>query len=261
MGRVEQCDCVIPAAGRSERMGRWKPVLPFSGSTIVQTVVASALRAGARVILVTGYRAEELVPLFGADPRVELVHNPRWSDGMFSSVQAGVARVRSRRFFVTLGDKPGQALFDLAHHDHFADQRAQLFGRPAFDVERFGVVVGFGERTQRPAPDRARAWPAAAGLRRSEIVGFGIAFEPRQQLADAERAPRWRIDRDGLVDDTARRRRRSGVRLDPRVIQSGARHRISSSPERIRELRRSSPGRRRSPTVCRDRRAVTAPEY
>jgi CTP:molybdopterin cytidylyltransferase MocA len=22
-------DCIVPAAGRSERMGRWKPVLPF----------------------------------------------------------------------------------------------------------------------------------------------------------------------------------------------------------------------------------------
>ena len=69
---MEALDCVIPAAGRSERMGTWKPVLPFGGSTIIQTVVTAALRARARVILVTGYRAEDLGPQVNATRRAAI---------------------------------------------------------------------------------------------------------------------------------------------------------------------------------------------
>jgi len=103
---VEQCDCIIPAAGNSTRMGRWKPVLPFEGGTIIQTVVATALRACARVVLVAGYRGAELAALFSREPRVLTVINERWSDGMFSSLRRGVEAARTDRFFVTLGDMP-----------------------------------------------------------------------------------------------------------------------------------------------------------
>ena len=62
MGR-EKCDCIVPAAGRAQRMGRWKPVVPFDGRTIIETVVSTALRACSRVVLVTGYRGAELAAL------------------------------------------------------------------------------------------------------------------------------------------------------------------------------------------------------
>jgi len=103
---VEECDCIIPAAGRSERMGRWKPVLPFGESSIIQTVVAAALRACPRVILVTGYRAAELAAIFRGEPRVNPVVNEEWHLGMFGSVRLGVSHAGTSRFFVTLGDMP-----------------------------------------------------------------------------------------------------------------------------------------------------------
>jgi molybdenum cofactor cytidylyltransferase len=87
-------------------MGRWKPVLPFGESTIVQTVVAVALQACPRVVLVTGYRGAELASLFEGDPRVLPVAHEAWQEGMFSSIRLGVSRVRTRRFFVTLADMP-----------------------------------------------------------------------------------------------------------------------------------------------------------
>lgn len=102
----ELVDCVIPAAGGSVRMGTWKPVLQFGEGTIVQTVVAAALRACSRVVLVTGYRGAELASLFEGDPRVLPVANQSWQQGMFSSIRLGVASVMTRRFFVTLGDMP-----------------------------------------------------------------------------------------------------------------------------------------------------------
>jgi molybdenum cofactor cytidylyltransferase len=87
-------------------MGRWKPVFPFGKSTIVETVVAAALQACLRVVLVTGYRGAELASLFKGEPRVLPVVNESWQLGMFSSIRLGVSRVRTPRFFVTLGDMP-----------------------------------------------------------------------------------------------------------------------------------------------------------
>ena len=99
-------DCLVPAAGRSERMGAWKPTLPFGSANIIGTVVDSALRACARVILVTGYRGGELAALFSGEKRVTVVENPGWELGMFSSIRCGAARVTTERFFVALGDMP-----------------------------------------------------------------------------------------------------------------------------------------------------------
>ncbi len=87
-------------------MGRWKPALPFRGSTMVETVVARALEACRRVILVTGFRGDELVAMLAGEPRVAVVHNPSWQLGMFSSIRAGVSAVATARFFVQLADMP-----------------------------------------------------------------------------------------------------------------------------------------------------------
>jgi molybdenum cofactor cytidylyltransferase len=106
MAEAEAADCIVPAAGQSARMGAWKPVLSFGSSTIVQTVVAAALGACARVILVTGHRGSELAALFRTEPRILIVENPDWLLGMFSSIQRGLAHVATPRFFISLGDMP-----------------------------------------------------------------------------------------------------------------------------------------------------------
>ncbi len=106
MSAVETVSCIVPAAGRSARMVQWKPLLPFRASTIIQTVVDVALSVCAQVIVVTGYRGNELDALLGGSGRVTLVANARWEDGMFSSIQRGAQCVDTERFFIVLGDKP-----------------------------------------------------------------------------------------------------------------------------------------------------------
>jgi molybdenum cofactor cytidylyltransferase len=103
---MEPVSCVIPAAGRSERMGAWKPLLPFGGSTILQTVVMAALSTCSRAIVVTGHRGQEIEAVLRGEPRIALVHNTLWEVGMFSSIQRGAALVETERFFIVLGDKP-----------------------------------------------------------------------------------------------------------------------------------------------------------
>lgn len=100
-------ECVIPAAGASSRMGSWKPLLPWGASTVIETVVESALAAGLpRVILVTGFRGEELRGLFRGEPRVLAVENPCWEAGMLGSIQVALAKLSTDRFFVTPADMP-----------------------------------------------------------------------------------------------------------------------------------------------------------
>jgi len=99
-------DCVVPAAGRSQRMGTWKPLLTFGSATIIQTVVARAASACRRVIVVAGYRGDELARLLRGTSGVEVVQNPEWELGVFSSIRRGAAEVGSERFYITLGDMP-----------------------------------------------------------------------------------------------------------------------------------------------------------
>jgi molybdenum cofactor cytidylyltransferase len=144
---VVPLDCIVPAGGRSERMGQWKPLLPFRGGTIVGTVVASALAACGRVILVTGYRGAELAALFAAEPRVDVVENPEWTLGMFSSIRRGVARVATPRFFVNLGDMPFvgepvyRALLEAPEADLVFPVHAGMRGHPVLLGGRARVAV------------------------------------------------------------------------------------------------------------------------
>ncbi len=100
-------ECVIAAAGASSRMGsRWKPLLPFGSSTILETTVGRALDAGLRVILVVGFRGEELAERFSAVPDVAVVRNPAWEAGLLGSVLAGFAAAEGELVFSMNGDKP-----------------------------------------------------------------------------------------------------------------------------------------------------------
>ena len=74
MGRVN-CDCVILAAGLSTRMKRWKMVLPYGDSTVIETAVSRALSVVQRIILVTGFRADEMEELFAENPEVFIHRN------------------------------------------------------------------------------------------------------------------------------------------------------------------------------------------
>jgi molybdenum cofactor cytidylyltransferase len=87
-------------------MGEWKLVLHFRGSTVIETVVDTALRACERVIVVSGYRGSDLESILRGRSGVEVVRNPEWQRGMFSSIQLGIGHVSAERFFITLGDKP-----------------------------------------------------------------------------------------------------------------------------------------------------------
>lgn len=98
--------CIMLAAGRSTRMGRWKMMLPWLDGTVLDSALANALAFCDRVILVTGYRAPELHQRYANRPAIQFCYNECYEQDMFSSVRCGAAAVSDNDFFVVPGDMP-----------------------------------------------------------------------------------------------------------------------------------------------------------
>ena len=99
--------CIL-AAGFSSRMGRFKPLLPLNDEPVIERVLRVSKAAGIRQrVVVTGYNREALAPLLEKNGAVE-VRNPRFEEGMFTSIQAGVSALPRNLdgFFVLPVDCP-----------------------------------------------------------------------------------------------------------------------------------------------------------
>lgn len=67
-------DCIITAAGLSSRMGQWKMMLPWQQGTILDTSIKNALQFCSRIILVTGYRGNELHERYANQSNITIIH-------------------------------------------------------------------------------------------------------------------------------------------------------------------------------------------
>jgi len=99
---------ILLAAGKSERMGENKLLLPFGGRTVIQRTLDSLLasRAG-EVIVVLGNKAQEINASIG-NRRALSVLNPNFAKGMSTSLVTGLGIVnqQARFIIVALGDQP-----------------------------------------------------------------------------------------------------------------------------------------------------------
>jgi molybdenum cofactor cytidylyltransferase len=90
-GPVPSIGLVILAAGASTRMGAAKQLLPFRGRSLLRHATEEALASGCRpIVVVLGAHAEQLEQEISELP-VRVVVNGRWSEGMGTSIQAGIA--------------------------------------------------------------------------------------------------------------------------------------------------------------------------
>lgn len=103
---MQQVDCIITAAGLSSRMGQWKMMLPWQQGTILDASIKNAMQFCSRIILVTGFRRDELHQRYAQNDNLLLVDNPDYAEGLFSSIAAGASRVESEYCFITHGDIP-----------------------------------------------------------------------------------------------------------------------------------------------------------
>jgi molybdenum cofactor cytidylyltransferase len=97
---------IILAAGLSSRATAFKMTLMLGHKTIIEHSIDNMREVCDRVIVVGGYKIENLEPIIKKYDNAELVFNENFMDGMFSSVKKGFSCIKGERFFFTPGDYP-----------------------------------------------------------------------------------------------------------------------------------------------------------
>jgi CTP:molybdopterin cytidylyltransferase MocA len=153
---------IILAAGFSERMDAFKPLLPLKGITILERNITLFQEVGIEdVRVVTGHRGKELEPLLtrlGA----RAVPNPRYPEGMFSSVAAGVTTLGSEAdaFFILPVDVPLVRTATIRRLLHFYRQEQREVIYPRFLGKRGHPPLIAGKHAR-----EISAWQGGGGLR------------------------------------------------------------------------------------------------
>ncbi len=101
---------ILLTAGKSERMGTCKQLLPFQGKPLLAHLLdtLTSVPEISPIVVVTGHFKEELAPLLGEYNAIA-VPNPDYAEGgMLSSIQAGVRALPAgcSGFLLLLGDQP-----------------------------------------------------------------------------------------------------------------------------------------------------------
>jgi len=131
-------------------MGRCKVLLPTGGVPLVRIVATTLLDAGlSPVLAVLGFRAPEVAAALAGLP-VVCITNPRFAQGMGTSLAAGIAALPSSTTsaVIALGDMPGVLPETI---------RALLLARGSRDI----AVPSYGGRRGHPVVfemQRYRAW-------------------------------------------------------------------------------------------------------
>ena len=89
-------------------MGELKALLEWEGQPLLRYQAETLLAAPIeRLVVVLGYRQDELAALLPSDPRVRVTHNPDYASGKVSSIIAGVGATAPGSHVMILGvDQP-----------------------------------------------------------------------------------------------------------------------------------------------------------
>ncbi len=173
---------VIPAAGLSSRMGSLKQLLPVEGIPLVARVTLHALSSELEhVVVVLGCCSERIraeLTNYCSHPKLSIIRNSRWEEGLSSSIIAGLSVVEKRfdHTMIILGDMPNvsSSLINLLIHRYLnsgasigavkgRDRRCHpvVFGRDMYshlhalrgDVGGRALFDAFPERVYLMTPD------------------------------------------------------------------------------------------------------------
>lgn len=105
---IKEYEAIILSAGFSSRMGEFKPLLGLGNSKVVKVAIKSFQRAGIEnITVVVGHRGNEVIEEL-KDEKIDIVINNNYEEGMYSSVVAGVSKLKphSKGFFMLPVDNP-----------------------------------------------------------------------------------------------------------------------------------------------------------
>lgn len=100
---------MVLAAGMSSRLGRPKQLLDLGGRPLLQHVVDGACATFDEVVVVLGHEAARVSAALAIAPPARVVVNPRFAQGMSTSLEAGLAALgrEVEAAAILLGDQPG----------------------------------------------------------------------------------------------------------------------------------------------------------
>jgi molybdenum cofactor cytidylyltransferase len=99
---------ILLAAGRSERMGAFKPLLPFGDRTVMENCIEYLKRGGVKsIVVVLGHRADDVSKQL-ANTSVRFVVNPDPDSEMSTSIACGIRELpeKTKATLIALTDQP-----------------------------------------------------------------------------------------------------------------------------------------------------------
>ena len=107
---------ILLAAGRSRRMGAFKPLLPFGAQTVIETCINNLLAAQVEeVVVVLGHRAEEVRARLSHLP-IRFALNREVESEMSASIARGVEALSARgegAVLIALADQPAVTTLEI----------------------------------------------------------------------------------------------------------------------------------------------------
>ena len=103
-----EIEIIILAAGKSERMGQQKLMMPYAGKTILENIIEKAVESVAGAVkVVVGSNSDEICDLI-KDHSIQIIENRVYERGMLSSVQCGFNALSptASAGMILLGDQP-----------------------------------------------------------------------------------------------------------------------------------------------------------
>lgn len=99
-------DGVILAAGYSSRAGGFKPSFIIDGKSLIQITVEGIYDFCENVFVVVGFNSEIVSNLLKSYPKVKIIENEFYQNGMFTSIKCGLRNTVNERIFIMPGDYP-----------------------------------------------------------------------------------------------------------------------------------------------------------
>lgn len=130
---------VILAAGSSSRLGSPKQLIDWHGQPLLRHLAQQAIATGAPVTVILGANAEIIRPTI-ADLPLTMVENPKWSDGMSTSIRLAATTIDADAMLLMTCDQPHvttdilRAIIDArtaGHHRIVASEYEGIVGVPA----------------------------------------------------------------------------------------------------------------------------------
>lgn len=105
---MNEVSAILLAAGQSQRMGAFKPLLPFGNTTVIESCIQNLRQAGIEeIVVVTGHRAEELQQALTGS-HITFALNPNPNSEMSDSIACGIRALpaEAKATLIALTDQP-----------------------------------------------------------------------------------------------------------------------------------------------------------